>query len=896
MNLWALWGKTQHPGDVGDSTHALLYHLLDVAAVADALWERSLAEATRQHLAQLMAMPVEDARRTVAFLAGLHDVGKACPAFQMQHPPAIAALRAAGYGLPLQSPGRQCYHGTVSARALQEGLSGWLGENRRGAIALSRALGGHHGAWPTSPELQALKTWQLGGDEWREARSALVDTLAGVLQPPPSLVWPENPAEGNALTTLVSGLTSVADWIGSMNRFFPYRAAPTDPAGYLRDALCQAHHAIEEVHWDRLPLPVGEEDFDKIFPAYTPNPVQRAAMDVAPRLHGPSLVIIEAPTGMGKTEAALYLAERLAGRHGQPGLYIAMPTMATSNQMHDRLHQLVARRHPLALGGPMLVHSQALWQGPPPTVGMDDHDARRDALAAMAWFLPRKRSLLAPFGVGTVDQAFLGVLQTRHFFVRLLGLAHKVVIFDEVHAYDAYMTELFQRLLGWLRAVGSSVIILSATLSSVTRERLLAAYGGAGEDPEPTRADAPSYPAIHWQTEDGGGAIALDGCTPRTVRLAWLPRGEEAIVTRLRERLAQGGAAAVICNTVGRAQALYEALRQAALVEASDLILFHARYPYAWREEIERGVLARFGKGHRRRAEERAIVVATQVIEQSLDLDFDDMVTDLAPVDLLIQRAGRLHRHAREAWERPAALGSPTLAITLPPMVDGCPEWAEDGLIYEPYVLFRTLAVIRGRAEVRTPEDTAALIAAVYDEDAEPGGLAEPLRRAMATAREEMGQRLHTEVYEARRRLIASPADKALVRAHNDMLHEEDPRVHESLQALTRLSPPGVSLVCLHRQGERVVAEPGCSEPIDLDIPPGDALTRVLVRRMVTVTHRGVLAALQNQAVPAAWERHALLRHCRLALFTDGLCRLPESPYALRLTRALGLQIIKEVP
>lgn len=214
------------------------------------------------------------------------------------------------------------------------------------------------------------------------------------------------------------------------------------------------------------------------------------------------------------------------------------------------------------------------------------------------------------------------MLQTRHFFVRLLGLSHKTIIFDEVHAYDTYMSTLFQRLLGWLHAVGASVVILSATLPATSRRQLLQAYAGVEDEEMPEVF----YPTITWAMEDEVGVVPLETSARRTVGLEWIEREPESIVERLKEELSQGGCAAVICNTVGRTPEVYRALQDADIVPEGDLILFHARFPSAWRDRIEDDVLARFGKDADERPE-KAIVVATQVIEQSLDLDVDVMVS-----------------------------------------------------------------------------------------------------------------------------------------------------------------------------------------------------------------------------------------------------------------------------
>ena len=216
----------------------------------------------------------------------------------------------------------------------------------------------------------------------------------------------------------------------------------------------------------------------------------------------------------------------------------------------------------------------------------------------MSWFLPTKRSLLAPFAVGTVDQALLSVLFTRHFFVRLFALSHKTVIFDEVHAYDTYMSSLFHRLLFWLRATGTSVVLLSATLPAKSRQAMIGAWLGldADEDELPVLPNA-EYPAIWWASGDKYDVVQLEVAETekRTLALERIDRTPAAIVDALRSLLAKGGCAAVICNTVARAQEVYQAIEQDKLIDDADrLMLFHARFPFGWRDGIEQKVKQRF--------------------------------------------------------------------------------------------------------------------------------------------------------------------------------------------------------------------------------------------------------------------------------------------------------------
>ncbi len=881
MSLWALWGKTRRGDAEGDETHALVHHMIEVGAVAGALWDRVVARAIQRNVRELLDVERDGMRKLLAWLASLHDVGKASPAFQAKYQPAIAALQAAGLHVEAQGSA-PAHHSAIGHAVLLDELPRLLAAPPRVVRGLAAVLGGHHGVWQRVPP--DIPGWELGDRAWADVRRELVDALTAIFAAPLPQHWPPDDRSLNTFLTTLAGLVTMADWLGSMSDCFPCRRGPSELAVYLAAAAAQVDAAVQRLLPGRLPEAGDCATFERMFP-FAPNEMQRAAIDLAGRMDEPALVIIEAPTGCGKTEAALYLAERLRATQSGAGTYVAMPTMTTSNQMHRRVSAALHSARPDVPLRPLLVHGQAIWQAAPPVVTSDEAGG---AVDPMAWFLPRKRSLLAPYGVGTVDQALLSVLPTTHFYLRLYGLAAKTVVFDEVHAYDTYMSALFERLLGWLHALGSSVVILSATLPAATRRRLLDAYGAPGVA---AQADASVYPAVTWRCGAASGAIPLEAAgQERDVSLRWLAR--DALLDDLRARLREGGCAAVICNTVGRAQDTYLAIKEAALVAPEELYLFHARYPQTWRDGIETRVLGRFGKERRRQATERAILVATQVVEQSLDLDFDDMLSDLAPIDLLIQRVGRLHRHPRPAGERPRLLTRPTLTIvraeagaTL--QLDG------DGPMYEPYVLLRTLLALEGRPALRTPGETSALIEAVYGDVERDVSDSPEVAAALGWARDRMEQHMRGAVAEAEQRLVPPPQSHYFVGGQADTLREDDPAVHRSLQALTRLAEPSVQVVCLHRHAAGLGVDPHAGpllRPEALD----NQTARTLARHSVAVTHRGAVPALLAQAPPAAWARHPFLRHCRLAVFEDGVCPVAGSPYTLRLTRELGLQVTKE--
>jgi len=887
QRLWAKAGRRRAPGP----THALVCHMLDVGLVARALWRQALTDSMRGHFAHALGLEIPDAERLIAFWAALHDLGKATPAFQRKVEWMAHVLEHAGLAFP-RLYARETYdHGVGSARLLQSILPQRFKTPLPFTHAVAKALGGHHGDWPIAAELRAATlTQQLGGPEWDDVRTALVDALNQAFEPPTGLEAPSDRTAVNGLVTLLSGFVTVADWIGSMEDYFPYTEGPIDPATYAVQAYECAQRALRELDWEQWTPPATEVEFSELFGLPSPRPTQRAVMARADTLVPPALVLIEAPTGVGKTEAALYLADQWARVAQQRGLYVAMPTRATSDQMHGRVTQVLQRRYPDLAVAPMLIHGLSRWSqhGSAPEIAQEDAGVTSGAelsAESMRWFLPRKRSLLAPFAVGTVDQALLAVLQTRHFFVRLFGLSHKTVIFDEVHAYDTYMSELFLRLINWLRAVGASVVVLSATLPESARRDIVQAY--SGRDPE--CLEPTPYPRITWVMDVEVVSEHVPHTDERCVTLTRIGSAADDIANFLSAILSEGGCAAVICNTVRRAQSVYSRLRECDIVPPDDLILYHARFPNGWRAEIEKRVLSRFGRDGARRPE-RAIVVATQVIEQSLDLDFDVMVTDPAPVDLLIQRAGRMHRHDRPC--RPTPLATAQLALAYPLLDErGVPQWdAGDAYVYEPYILLRTHLALDGRDRLRLPSDTQALIGAVYD-DEEPGDLATAMAAALVDARSRSIRGDARATAEARGRMVSAVCDERLLDHRSALLKEDSPEAHDALRALTRLSPRGVTLVCLHAIGGGLMTDPDHGLSVDLDQPPDDAVTRALVAASLDVSSWPIVHHFVSQPTPTGWKRHPLLRDCRPAVFTDGECSLPGTDRRLRLDRDRGLAL-----
>lgn len=876
--------------------HPLAYHLLDSAAVAGLLWRDGLTTGAREQFSRWLNLPEEDCGRLLAYWTSLHDLGKATPTFQMKHAPSQEKLRARGFDFPdmLQMDIR--HHSLLSQWILKD-FTDDLGIQPRRLFNLMRfAIGGHHGTFHAQEDHEdsLAGSENLGSERWQQARRNLFDAVTGLLNPPDVPELKLGQTERNAFFNLLTGFFVAVDWISSQNDLFRYSPATPDLNAYWIEAQTRAARALLKTGWIGW-QPDGEHpDFTSLF-GFAPHLLQSIILQRAEQLQDPFLMIIEAPTGSGKTEAALIAADRAMQTGNLRGLYIAMPTQATSNQMFDRTKNFLEKRFPAQKNINLhLVHGNAIINEGFQEMrvsGVEDLEGCREGnVNAQEWFLPRKRSLLTPFGVGTVDQTFLGVLRARHSFLRLFGLHRKVVIFDEVHAYDMYMMEIFSRLLAWLRAIGSSVIILSATLPEKTRLELLQSY-------QPAAAVLPEKMAYPRMSINDGQTISTTslGTYPnRTVRIERISRNPQTWLGSLREKLAEGGCAAVICNTVDRAQAVYCQIRDASIVAEDKLFLLHARMPYCWRKQREDEILERFGKQKKdARTPRSGIVIATQIIEQSLDLDFDLLITDLAPVDLLIQRIGRLQRHTGSEYAplRPPLLHEPLCLICEPDAYgkDDLPYFEKDIWVYEPAILQRTYFALLPYQFISLPADSDALINAVYS--MEPLSMCSNEQNKLIHENlRSMNARQEGEIASARNRMIADVDQSNALDGRIAYLNEDDQATMEAASALTRNSDlVSVKLVCFVKQNGKLnlLDEDFIYSPSTT--PDGKAVRHAL-KSMVSLSKSVVVDYFTEQQRVDAWKKIAALRNAYPAIFEKGECPL-NNGIRLILDKQIGITI-----
>ncbi len=926
-NILKLWAKKS---DDSPDRYPLLFHMLDTAAVCEEIWGKCLQKSAQQFMAKELVVSLESARQWVSFLVGLHDIGKASPCFQSKSDTAKQELKQLGFDF---EDVKDIPHGIVSACVLPDLFKGKLSQQLAGKLAI--VLGGHHGVFPDSQTLKEGRRHLITG-EWLNVRQELFKSLGDLCGIKDLPMLSTDP--GNAFYMFLAGLTSVADWIASNETFFPYNTDHTvdEHLGYAKGKALEALNKLGWVGWKPA---TKSATFQELFPFIKDvRPLQQEAITLANTIDGhPELVIIESPMGEGKTEAAIYLADKWVNNLGQKGYYFALPTMATSDQMFGRVEDYLIKRYPDDKVNFMLLHGHAALSAEFKTlidkfevhVNADDnsdlsYDKAPAGVVASEWFTYRKRGLLAPFGVGTIDQALLAVLQTKHVFVRLFGLADKTIIIDEVHAYDAYMTTLMERLLEWLAALGSSVILLSATLPKGRKNALLEAYakGIRKDGKSSSKVKETKYPRISWTDGTEFDAQTIDTSPDSTKELQLqivngrLPvdSSEYALGEHLGRELLNGGCAAVICNTVDQAQKVYQALKPYFPIENAgdgfpELDLLHARYLYGDRKKREERTLLRFGKpgakvlcsdGKEKEVNrpERAVLVATQIIEQSLDLDFDLMITEMAPADLLLQRSGRMHRHKRD--NRPANFVEkpPELWICQPEEIDDVPNFGGGTeAVYDYHILLRSWLKIKGRASIKIPEHVEDLIEAVYDEKRDcPDGLSEALKTKWHESKLKQSEDLEHEKDEATNRYIKWPGFGGhLGRIVNDPREEDDPALHPAHQALTRLTGLTVNVICLYGRDIKAFLDKEKEEPLDMSLTPNDEVIRILLEHSVSVTRFGLTELIihdDKTNLPESWRKTALLRHYHI-LFFDEQSTCSYKDFQLNIDDESGLVIQK---
>ena len=685
------WAKLKYKDDdrstgIITGWHPLVAHSADVAAVTEALLTRTILG---DRLARLIGWDtltdVHVAR--LGIFAALHDAGKVNQGFQNM---AFDAKPTADHVRPMIG----VLKATAPMRWLQplplaDMLPWFGGRDPEGAlIRFLLATWGHHGK-PVSDHGCSFEKRLWAATEARDPAAGLQH-----LADPVRRWFPESFAEDAqpfpadpALQHAFNGVLTLADWIGSDTRFFDYASEE----GAIARARDRATEAIDALFLDAdaprsaLSRPVG---FRPILGDWDPYPIQDAVRSL-PIYENGSLAILESDTGSGKTEAALARFMRLFQAGQVDGMYFAVPTRSAATQLHERVTRVVARIFPDNAQRPPVV------QAVPGYVKADDTEATRlpgfevrwdEDIEHRGWAAETsKRYLAAPIAVGTIDQVLLSALQASHAHMRAAALLRHFLVIDEVHASDVYMTAITDRVLDQHLAAGGHALLMSATLGASARVHL--ATGGRGEVPSLDAAVDTAYPLVtHVDATRASPETthAASSGKQKTVASSLHPiaNDPDAIAAHAAEAARDGARVLVIRNLVDDCRAIQHAL-EAAADDDTDLLFairgtpapHHSRFAPDDRKVLDTRIEQMFGSDDRS-PDEGCVVVATQTVEQSLDIDADLLLTDLCPMDVLLQRIGRLHRHDRP---RPAGYETARCWVLTPAKRDLTPAITNEG-------------------------------------------------------------------------------------------------------------------------------------------------------------------------------------------------------------------------
>lgn len=687
-------------------------HSRDTAGIMKKLLARWLPASV---LTATSGLSVEDSERLLIFMGLMHDIGKATVAFQKKISPCINSLtdRLADSGLPVDDI-KLMYAGKTPHPIAGETILLQLGC----PSSVAGIIAAHHGkpeSLATDPQQsfmvygrnyygKSLEAWRPVWEEWLEYS----------LQYAGYQSINELPEVDMSAQVLFSGILIVADWIASNTTFFPLLPVDQNPDENIYPA--RVRNAWQRLHFpDALKMEATEYDaelFEETF-GFIPNAVQEATIRTAAEGLLPGIMILEAPMGIGKTEAALGTAEILATRRGSGGLFFGLPSQATANGLFPRILSWAEQVTGDSGHAIELLHGTAelneTFKLLISDTGRIYEDAGDETIIAHPWFHGRKTGLLADFTVGTIDQLLMAALKQKHVMLRILGLVSKVVVIDECHAYDAYMNYYLDRVLNWLGRYRVPVILLSATLPASRRKELIDAYlqGKGIVNAGINESGLNEYPQLTWTVgkDVHQRKISQDG-RRKSVQLQWV--NCDLLVEVLKPAVTADGCIGIVVNTVAKAQALYDELSVA--FPQCEIILFHSRYTVSDRALKEKAVLRVAGKNTRQKDRKKKIIIGTQVLEQSLDIDFDLLITELCPMDLLLQRIGRLQRHERA--DRPEFFND-AKCLLLSGESDDDIYSKGSAAVYGEWLLARTYQLLPER--LCLPTDIPTLVQAVYE-------------------------------------------------------------------------------------------------------------------------------------------------------------------------------------
>lgn len=724
-----LWGKKDIDKDGKELWLPLIIHMIDTKNVIRFLYYQFLNQG--QHNIILKSFENEEqAVSLIQFLGFIHDIGKATPAFQTK--PSYGHSKDLDQEIVeklLQSGFSDLdYHGMADPYSHARAGEVILEENGLNK-SLGAIIGGHHGI-PQEEDfdyIDEFNEYEKNYDQYNDLNiseeknlwlSVQRELIEYGLKCCKLSKLEDLPAVDQTQAVILNGLVIMADWLASS---FPLInldegfAAFTDENLKKRFEVGISNWKSNTDKWENYNFYDTDELYKKRF-GFKPRDIQKKIAQEIQNTADPGMIIIEAPMGIGKTEIALSAVEEIATKTGRNELFFGLPTQATANAMFKRVEDWldkVARDKGDNLQI-KLMHGKAQFNEDYQKIPNAANVEENGSVVINSWF-SGKKSILSDFTIGTIDQLLLMGLKRKHFSLGHLGLSGKIVIIDEVHAYDTYMSSYLEKALEWLGAYHVPVIALSATLPSKKRNQLLEAYNEGKYQNQAFKAND------SWESNHAYPLLSiLDGHVLKqfedfdrtslkqtTITLKKINPSDKELVNSIYLKIDDGGIAGVIVNTVKRAQLLSK-LAQKNLPQDIEIMTLHSAFLATDREKLEKKLQSKIGKNGKR--PNKMIVIGTQVLEQSLDIDFDILFTDIAPIDLILQRAGRLHRHN---IDRPKKLIKSELYVM------GIEDFGQYGdaneAIYSKYLLMKTDYVLKHK--VVLPDDISPLVKEVYSED-----------------------------------------------------------------------------------------------------------------------------------------------------------------------------------
>lgn len=689
-NVYALWGKKKAYQDKFYYL-PLINHLLDTRNIITYLYKNYLNDSQRHILTKQITPNI------VGFLGFIHDIGKITPSFQIKKSKPLNKglderinkkllenninLQQANLVEPLKTP-----HNIAGEVILENNkvLNHYFGS----------IIGAHHG----KPVGQyALKRQLLVYPEnyginpiWKQMQEEVINYgLIKLNNTEKETLVNEQLTQKQII--LLTGLVIMADWLASNEHYFPLIKINQD----FNDIDVLKRFQIGITKWNKEDqwLPKEITDVNVYFNNHfnlNPRPIQKEIINDLKTIKNPGLTIIEAPMGIGKTEIALSLSEMFSQKSHKSGIYFGLPTQSTANGMLDRFKDFI-KTEP-GTQGLKLMHGKAQFNEDYQKLTKNKHNVIVDS-----WF-SKKLSSLETFTLGTIDQLLAMSLMQRHLFLKHLGFSQKVVIIDEVHAYDIYMFSYLKKALMWLSTYNVPVIALSATLPFPKRQELVNAYL-YGKHTRTNLKPTLAYPLVTCtDNQDVKCFDTFSKLNTKKVTIKHLTSDSpSALAQKATNLVKNGGICGIIVNSISRAQEVANEIKIPHLV-------LHSAFLAKDRSKLEQKLLKLIGKHGKR--PNKFVIIGTQVLEQSLDIDFDVLISDLAPMDELLQRIGRLQRFN---LKRSKKFDTPTCYVAYQ---EDSKSYQLDTYLYTEFIIQQTLNYLPN--EIELPTNISKLVQNVY--------------------------------------------------------------------------------------------------------------------------------------------------------------------------------------